>query len=177
MRNRWLLALTVILLPVSFSSSLAELPPLIPREVFFGNPERTNPQISPDGRFLAYLSPDKDKVLQIWLRTFGKQDDRQLTAEKGHGVQHYTWTYDGEHLVFAQDTDGDENWHIHTVNIKSGVVRNLTPFKGVQARVVAMDPNFPEQILVATNLRNRRFHEVYRINIKTGEIFLDTRAE
>lgn len=131
MRNRWLLALTVILLPVSFSSSLAELPPLIPREVFFGNPERTNPQISPDG----------------------------------------------EHLVFAQDTDGDENWHIHTVNIKSGVVRNLTPFKGVQARVVAMDPNFPEQILVATNLRNRRFHEVYRINIKTGEIFLDTRAE
>lgn len=148
---------------------------LISREILFGHAERSNPQISPDGRFLTYLAPDKENVLQIWMRTFGKEDDRQLTSEKQHGVQHYTWTYDGEHLIFALDVDGDENWNIHTVNIRSGAVRNLTPFKGVQAYVVAMEPGAPEQILVATNLRNRRFHEVYRIDIRTGNIRLDTR--
>ena len=31
--------------------------PLIPREVLFGNPERANPQISPDGTQLGYLAP------------------------------------------------------------------------------------------------------------------------
>ena len=175
MKKRWFLAAFVILIAAGVRHSLAELPPLIPREVLFGNPERTNPQISPDGKFLTYLAPDKENRLQIWMRRFAKVDDRQLTSEKQHGVQHYTWTYDGEHLIFALDTNGDENWHIYALNINSGAVRNLTPFKGVQAYVVAMEPSFPEQILVATNLRNRHFHEVYRINIKTGEIFLDTR--
>ena len=37
----------------------AELPPLIPRDVLFGNPEKTNPQISPDAQRLAWLAPDQ----------------------------------------------------------------------------------------------------------------------
>lgn len=175
MKRIWLLAVATILFFLGVGDSFAELPQLIPREILFGNPERTNPQISPDGKILAYLAPDKENRLQIWLRTFGKEDDRQLTVEKGHGIQHYTWTYDGEHLIFAQDTDGDENWHIHAVNMNSGVVRNLTPFKGVQTFVVAIDPNFPHEMLIAMNLRNRRFHDVYRINLESGDIRLDTR--
>lgn len=176
MKRRWLLVVAAILLFLGVGDSFAQLPPLIPREILFGNPERTNPQISSDGKILAYLAPDKENRLQIWLRIFGKEDDRQLTVEKGHGIQHYTWTYDGEHLIFAQDTDGDENWHIHAVNMNSGVVRNLTPFKGVQTFVVAIDPNFPHEMLIAMNLRNRRFHDAYRINLKTGETILDTRS-
>src|SRR5262249_9334340 len=37
----------------------ADLPPLIPRNVLFGNPERTAPQLSPDGKRLAWLAPEK----------------------------------------------------------------------------------------------------------------------
>lgn len=174
MKTFAVLSLTVVVLLLGFGPGLAELPPLIPRELLVGNPERTGPQISSDGRFLSYLAPDKNNVLQIWLRTLGKQDDRQLTAVPNRGIGNYTWTYDNEHLIFAQDSDGDENWHLYTVNFQSGVVRNLTPYKGVQSRVVALDPNFPQEMLIAMNLRDR-LHDVYRISLRTGETILDTR--
>ena len=125
---------------------------MIPRQLFFENPERSNPQISPDGKHLAFLAPDRDNVTQIWLRGLREQAARQLTHEKKRGVRHYTWTYDNEHLIYAQDTNGGENWQIHAVNLHSGNIRNLTPYKGVQALVTAMDSLHPNTLLVAMNL-------------------------
>jgi dipeptidyl aminopeptidase/acylaminoacyl peptidase len=171
--HRWVcLAFALFLSACSFISNE---PSLIPREILFGNPERSNPQISPDGKYLTYLAPDKDNVMQLWVRTRYGKDDRRLTDEKKRGVFHYTWLYDGEHLVFAQDNDGDENWQIHLVDIASGAERNLTPYKGVQSLLVALEPKFPREMLVAMNLRNRSFHDVYRINITTGETLMVNR--
>lgn len=167
--------LVALLLLVGCSPRPAQIPSLVPRELLFGNPERTNPQISPDGRNLAYLAPDANNVLQIWVHTLSGSDDRQLTAEKTRPVLHYTWAYDDEHLLFAQDTNGDENWHIHTVNISSSTVRDLTPYKGVRAVLVAIDPGHPLELLIAMNLRNRRLHDIYRLNIKTGETLMINR--
>ncbi len=167
--------LVALLLLVGCSPRLAQLPPLISRELFFGNPVRTNPQISPDGTYLAYLAPDANNVLQIWVQTLSGSDDRQLTAERTRPILHYTWAYDGKHLIFAQDTNGDENWHIHTVNLHSRTVRDLTPYKGVRAVLVAIDPAYPSELLIAMNLRNRRLHDVYRLNIETGETLMINR--
>jgi hypothetical protein len=64
----------------------AELPPLIPRAVLFGNPERVDPQISPDGRYLAHLRPDSSNVLQVWVRTIGQDDDRPITRDPKRGI-------------------------------------------------------------------------------------------
>jgi dipeptidyl aminopeptidase/acylaminoacyl peptidase len=144
-------------------------PPLIPREILFGNPERSNPQISPDGKYLAYLAPDKDNVVQLWIRPLNGTNKKRLTDEKKRGILHYTWSYDGEHLLFAQDNEGDENWQIHAIDVASGAIRNLTPYKGVQSLLVSMDPYFPRDLLVAMNLRNRSFHDVYRVNVRSGE--------
>ncbi len=151
-----------------------QLPPLIPREILFGNPERTSPQLSPDGKYLAYIAPDEKNVLQMWLRTVGQQDDRQLTDDKKRGVRIYFWTFDGEQLIYLQDSDGDENWHLYSVNINSNIVRDLTPFQGIQAQPVALDPNFPDQILVGLNLQDLSKHDVYRINLKNGAVEFDT---
>lgn len=63
------------------------LPPLIQREILFGNPERTSPQLSSDGKYLAYLAPDDKNVLQVWLRTVGQEDDRIITADKKRGIR------------------------------------------------------------------------------------------
>jgi dipeptidyl aminopeptidase/acylaminoacyl peptidase len=162
------LALGSAMLAFLTGCSLSQPVPLIPRKLLFDHAERRNPQISPDGKLLAYLAPDNANVLQIWLQTLGSRDDKPLTAEKGHGVQHYTWSYNG-HLIFGLDRNGDENWNIHTLDIHSGAVRNLTPYQGVRCFVVALNPNFPDDMLVAMNLRNRNFHDVYRINLKTGD--------
>jgi dipeptidyl aminopeptidase/acylaminoacyl peptidase len=151
-----------------------ELPPLIEREILFGNPEKTSPRLSPDGKYLAYIAPDENKVLQVQLRTVGQQDDRQLTADKKRGIRIFFWTYSGEELIYLQDADGDENWHLFSVNIHSNQVRDLTPFQGVQAQPIAFDRNFPNEILVGMNIRDRSKHDVYRINLKNGAVEFDT---
>ena len=153
--------------------SLASLPPLIQREILLGNPERANPKLSPDGKYLTYIAPDKNKILQVWIRTVGKNDDQVLTADKHRGIRNYFWTYNGEQLIYLQDSDGDENFHIYTIDANSKQVRDLTPFKGVKAEMIALDPHFPTEALVGLNLKDPHKHDAYHINLQTGKTTLE----
>ena len=144
--------------------------PLIPRDVLFGNPQKMAPALSPCGKYLAYLAPDDRDVLQVWVRTLGADDDRRLTADKKRGIRMYHWAYDGRQLLYLQDADGDENWHYYAVELATGITRDLTPFVGVQARMVALDPSFPDQALVGMNVRDARCHDVYRVDLRTGAV-------
>jgi len=156
------------------TATATQLPPLIPRETLFGNPERTRPQLSPDGKYLAYIAPDEKNVLQVWLRTVGQDDNRRLTDDKKRGIRMYFWTYNAEQLIYQQDSDGDENFHLYSVNIQSDIVRDLTPFQGVKAQVIDLDPEFPNEVLVGLNLKDRQKFDVYRININNGAVEFDT---
>ena len=150
------------------------LPPLIQREILFGNPQRTSPGLSPDGKYLAYIAPDEKNVLQVWRRTVGQQDDRIVTADKKRGIRIFFWTYNADQLIYLQDADGDENFHLFLVNIQSNIVRDLTPFQGVKAQPVELDPKFPDQVLVGMNLNNPQKFDVYRVNLKNGAVEFDT---
>ena len=156
------------------SSVSQALPPLIPRETLFGNPDRTRPQLSPDGKYLAYVAPDEKNVLQVWLRTVGEDDDQQLTADQKRGIRLYVWTYNPNQLIYLQDSDGDENFHLYLVNVQSKLVRDLTPFQGVKAQPIDLDPEFPDQVLVGMNLNDRQKFDVYRINLNNGAVEFDT---
>ncbi|MEH1833915.1 MAG: S9 family peptidase [Nostoc sp.] len=156
------------------SAQAPSLAPLIPREILFGNPEKTSPQLSPDGKYLAYIAPDEKNVLQVWLRTVGQEDDQILTADKKRGIRIFFWTYNADQLIYMQDSDGDENFHLHLVNIHSKIVRDLTPFQGVKAELVELEPKFPDQMLVALNLNNPQKFDVYRINLINGAVEFDT---
>ena len=147
---------------------LLELPPLIPREDLFGNPEKAAPQISPDGARLAYLAPDEG-VLNVWVRSRDKADDRVVTRDRKRGIRNYLWAYDGSHLLYLQDRDGDENWHVWAVNLDSGDIRDLTPHEGAQAHLIAVDHRHPNEVLVSINHRDPRLHDVHSINLKSGE--------
>jgi dipeptidyl aminopeptidase/acylaminoacyl peptidase len=153
---------------------LAQLPPLIPRQTLFGNPERARPQLSPDGKYLAFIAPDAKNVLQVWLRTIGQNDDRQLTADEKRGIRAYFWTYDGNHLIYMQDADGDENFHCYAVNIHTNDVRDLTPFEGVKAQPLDLDPDHPNEFLIGLNQNDPQVFDVYRLNLQSGAIEFDT---
>src|SRR5438445_7676310 len=168
------LTLSFALLSLALSSARAELPPLIPREVLFGNPERVSPQISPDGERLAWIAPNTNNVLQVWVKTIGKDDDKVVTADKKRGIRQYFWAEDSRTVIYMQDMDGDENWHAYGVDLVSGNIRDYTAFQGVRAQVTATDPNFPDELLVELNLRSREVFDVYRLNLKTGALALDT---
>ncbi len=170
------LALFAILLAAAFAPAFAraELPPLISRDILFGNPERTRPRLSPDGKRLAWLAPDPKNVLQVWVKTIGGSDDKMMTADKKRGIRFFEWANDNRTLLYQQDNDGDENFHVYGVDLPTGNVRDYTPIEGVRAAVSAADPAFPNEVLIEMNARNRQLMDVYRLNLATGGLVLDT---
>jgi len=70
---------------------------LIPRSVLFGNPERTSPQLSPDGGALAWIAP-RDGVLNLWVAPdqrpspawTGRRPGR-VTEDTDRGIRAFTW--------------------------------------------------------------------------------------
>jgi len=146
---------------------------LIPRSVLFGNPERSNPSISPDGAQLAYLAP-VDGVLNVWVRTLGGNDDRPVTSDTKRGIHVFAWQYDNRHILYAQDADGDENWRLYQTDIADKQTVDLTPFEKVRASVVAYKWDHPNTLLVATNQRDESLFDVYRLDLTTRKLAMDT---
>ncbi len=158
------------------SVALAELPPLIPRDVLFGNPDKASPQIPPDGKRLAYIAPDEG-VLNVWIRTVGQKDDHPITKDRNRGIRAYFWAQNNTQIIYLQDKGGDENWRAYTVDFDTQAERCLTPFDGVQARIVAVDQKFPNEILVAINNRNPQLHDVHRADLATGKLTLEAQND
>jgi dipeptidyl aminopeptidase/acylaminoacyl peptidase len=123
---------------------------------------------------LAYIAPDNKNILQVWVRTLGQEDDRQLTKDPKRGIRAYFWTYNANQLIYLQDADGDENFHLYLVNVKTNEVRDLTPFPEVKAQVIDLDPEFPNQILVGLNQKDPQKFDVYCIDLSSGEIEFNT---
>jgi dipeptidyl aminopeptidase/acylaminoacyl peptidase len=168
------LAVFAAYLLASPKGARAALPPLIPRETLFGNPERLDPKLSPDGKRLAWIAPDAKNVLQVWVRTIGRDDAKAVTDDKKRGIRQYEWAQNSKVLLYPQDKDGDENWHIYGVDLASGKVSDLTPGEKLQARITKVEPASPDAILVSLNRRNPTLHDVYRLDVNTGELTLDT---
>ena len=94
---------------------------------------------------------------------------RPVTRDTDRGIRFYDWAYTSNHILFIQDKGGDENWRLYSVDLDTGDTKDLTPLEGVQARFQEISPQFPAEILVALNDRDPRLHDLYRINIATGE--------
>jgi dipeptidyl aminopeptidase/acylaminoacyl peptidase len=147
--------------------------PLIPREVLFEDPERAAPTISPDGKKIAYLAPSHGKR-NVWVQTIGKDDARPITNDTKRGISIFFWQQDSQHILHLQDSGGDENFHLFQTDIDTKAAKDLTPFPGVRATPVSFSPAYPTTALVALNKRDRKLFDVHRLDLKTGELTMDT---
>jgi dipeptidyl aminopeptidase/acylaminoacyl peptidase len=142
---------------------------LIPREVLFGNPERAAPRISPDGTQLSFLAPVRG-VLNVWV---GPVDDLDaavpVTNDTHRGILDAFWSEGGDRILCLQDRDGDENWQLYAVDPATRQTKALTPLEDVQAWPMKTSRTQPHAMLVGLNDRDARYHDVYRIDILTGE--------
>ena len=143
--------------------------PLIPRKVLFGNPDKASPRLSPDGLHIAFLAP-VEGVLNVWV---GPASDlvaaEPLTRDSGRGIRLYFWAFTNRHVIYLQDKEGDENWRIYAVELESREVHDLTPLENVQAQIVGISSDHPDEIVVGLNDRNPQYHDLYRIDVHTGE--------
>ena len=153
-------------------------PPLIDRELFFGDPEISGAQISPDGKFIAFVKPFKG-TRNIWVKKTQEPFDaaKPITADKSRPVTQYFWSRDGKYILFAQDKAGDENYLVYAVNPAEGpaegedvpAARNLTDAKGVRAAIFAVPRSEPDAIYIGLNDRDPAWHDLYKVKISTGE--------
>ncbi len=141
---------------------------LIPKDLLFGNPVRAQGRLSPDGKRMSYLAP-KDGVLNVWVKTIGKDDDKVVTDDKVRGIRMHAWAMDNKHMLYLQDQGGNENWHIYSVSLDDGSIKDLTPYENVQASIVSLDPAFPNDLLVQMNKRNPQLMDLFHIDLTTGD--------
>jgi dipeptidyl aminopeptidase/acylaminoacyl peptidase len=154
------------------TAQAGEKSPLIARHVLFGNPDKAQLRLSPDGTQLSFLAP-VNGVLNVWVGPAGNPDAaKPITHDTHRGIRVHFWAYTSKHVLFAQDKGGDENWHVYSVNLADGKTSDLTPFDGVRADVQEVSPEHPEEILVGINNRDPQVHDVHRVNITSGEISL-----
>ena len=125
--------------------------------------------LSHDGTRVAWLAP-LDGVLNVWVAPLAAiEDARPVTSDRGRGIRHYLWSYHPGYLLYGQDRDGDENWHLHAVEIETGQTRDLTQYEGVQAIPHGLSDRIPDEVLIGINRRDPQYHDLYRVHILTGE--------
>jgi dipeptidyl aminopeptidase/acylaminoacyl peptidase len=156
----------------------AGLPPLIDRDLIFGNPEIAAAELSPDGRYIAFMKPWKD-TRNVYVKAVGEPFSaaRLLTTETKRPVAGYLWTRDSKYIVFAKDHDGDENFNVFAVDPSlqpaagedAPPSRDLTGLKGVRVMLYEAPKSEPDILYIGINDRDKAWHDLYRLKISTGE--------
>ncbi len=178
---KFILATLCVLLAGSASAQpkpAPGLPPLIDRELFFGNPEIASATLSPDGRFIAFRKP-WEGTMNIWVKKMEEPFDqaRRITAETRRPVPAFFWSRDSKYVLFVQDQGGDENYNVHAVDPSAAppagqdvpAARNLTDAKGARAIIYDLPRTSPDLIHVGLNDRDAAWHDLYQVRISTGE--------
>ena len=163
---------------------------ILSREVLFGNPDKASLKISPNHQMISYLAPVND-VLNVWVAPVDNPNAAvAVTNDTLRGIRIYFWAYNNEQIIYLQDLAGDENWQVHAVNVQTKEDKNLTPFEEIlgpdnqpitlpngkklrpMAQIQEVSYKYPNKILIGLNNRNPQYHDIYQLNILTGEMEL-----
>ena len=119
-------------------------PPLVDRDLFFGDPEISGAQLSPDGKYMSFIKPFNG-TRNIWVKKadepFAKASPSPTTPKRP--IRGYFWTRDSQYVLYVQDQGGDENFNVYAVDPAAApaagqpvpAARNLTDAKGVRALI------------------------------------------
>src|SRR5262249_35377747 len=160
------------------SAKAGSPPPIIDRDLFFGNPEIAAAQLSPDGKYVSFLKPWKD-TRNIYVKGVDEPFSaaRLLTTEAKRPIPGYFWTRDGKYVLYVKDNDGDENFNIYAVDpaakpaagTEAPPSRDLTGLKGVRVEIFDLPKSNPDVAYIGLNDRDKAWHDLYKLTISTGE--------
>jgi len=175
------LSLVCVLLLASIATANGDkstAPPLIDRDIIFGNPEIAAAQLSPDGKYISFLKPWKD-TRNVYVKAVDEpfSSARLLTTETKRPVAGYFWTRDSKYILYAKDNDGDENFNVYAVDpsakpaagAEAPPSRDLTGLKGVRVMLYEVPKSDPDVVYIGLNDRDKAWHDLYKLKISTGE--------
>jgi len=166
-------SVVVLVLLIATASGYTQEPPLVPRKVFDAPAEHDFLTVSPNGKTIAYTAPSEQGVANVWVEELATHKKRMVTRAGQRGIGEYKWAYDNNHLLYQSDENGNEDYHLYSVDLTSGAIRDLTPFQGVRAEQTILAPSRPDEVLVSMNLRDSKVFDVYRVNLQTGATVID----
>lgn len=143
----------------------------IPLRDFFRNPEKTGFQISPTGKYIAFLQPYQHRLNIVVQERSTPENLKQVTTDTNRDIYSYLWKTDTT-LLYLQDSGGDENHHLYVTTVENGEVRDLTPFDNVQVQIIDELKDYPDEIIIGLNNRNPQVFDVYRLHIASGTLEL-----
>lgn len=153
----------------------------IPLRDFFENPKVAGFKLSPDGSMISFLAPwnqrmnvfvaERDLLKGKLVKNISHTLKKQLTYLKDRDVANYFWK-GSDHIVYIRDFGGDENYHLFSVNIKTGEEVDLTPFKDVKAQIIDSLEDNDDSMLIGLNKRDKRLFDAYKVNVNSGEMSL-----
>jgi dipeptidyl aminopeptidase/acylaminoacyl peptidase len=156
----------------------AGVPPLIDRELIFGNPEIAGAELSPNGQYLAFLKPWKE-TRNVYVKAVGEPFSaaRLLTTESKRPVAGFFWTRDSKSILYVKDNDGDENYNVYAVDPAAQPAagadappsRDLTGLKGTRVILYELPKSDPDIAYIGLNDRDKAWHDLYKLKISTGE--------
>ncbi len=172
------LAATASALPAFAGAASAAQPPIIDRNLFYGEVAIAGAQISPDGHYLSFLKPYKG-TRNIWVKGADEPFSaaRPVSAEATRPIRSYFWSRDSKYILYVQDSGGDENFNVYAIDpklpadAKSGVppTRALTNLKGVRSEIFAVPKAKPDILYIGLNDRDPKWHDLYELSISSGE--------
>jgi dipeptidyl aminopeptidase/acylaminoacyl peptidase len=173
-----LISLSLLVSAAGAQQKASGLPPLIDRDLLFGNPEIAAEQLSPDGQYLAFLKPWKD-TRNVYVKAVGEPFSaaRLLTTESKRPVAGFFWTRDSKAILYVKDNDGDENYNVFAVDPAAKPAagadappsRDLTGLKGVRVELYEAPKSDPDIVYIGLNDRDKAWHDLYKLKISTGE--------
>ncbi|MDH3245513.1 MAG: prolyl oligopeptidase family serine peptidase, partial [Saprospiraceae bacterium] len=173
-----LIMILVFSLSIHYSNAQEGLPPLIDREIFFGNPEIIGAQLSPDGKYMSFIKPYND-VRNIWVKMADEPFEaaRPVTASEDRPIPGYFWSRDSKYLLYVQDEGGNEDYHVFALDPWADPAegedvpsaRNITNLEGVRALLYRVPKSDPDLLYVGLNDRDAAWHDLYKVRISTGE--------
>jgi len=155
-----------------------KLPPIIDREIIFGDPEISGAQLSPDGKWMSFMKP-LDDVRNIWIKQINEpfENAKPITADTERPIPGYFWSRDSQYLLYVQDKGGDENYQVYALNPQAAPptgskvpeARSITDVEGIRAMIFSVPKSTPDWMYVGINERDKAWHDLYKIQISTGE--------
>ena len=126
----FVLAALLTINAVSVSAQSGQ-PPIIDRELFFGDPEISGAQISPDGKFIAFIKPFKG-TRNVWVKHTEDPFDKAkpITADTTRPIPAYFWSRDGKYIPFLRRLmdQTQQDWELRKI------LRALKGMSGADAR-------------------------------------------
>ena len=135
---------------------------------FFKNPQKSRFQVSPAGDQISYLAPWNNRM-NIHVQKLGSNDAVRISSLTDRDISGYFWKNNNT-IIYVRDFGGDENFHLFVATTDGKTEKDLTPFKDVRVSITDALEDFPDEVLVEMNKDNPEVFDVYRLNIKTGDL-------